>query len=80
MRALIYLVERERDPLENVDRVLADVVFTQTEGGTPTEYCEALDRALASNVALARLGPEYHPEPIVRRFLSEIRRRLTNIN
>jgi hypothetical protein len=80
MRALIYVVERERDPLENVDRVLSDVVFTQTLDGTPTEYRAALDRALESNVALARLGPEYHPEPIVRRFLSEIRRRLSNIN
>jgi hypothetical protein len=80
MRALIYVVERERDPLENIDRVLADVVFRQALDGTPTEYRAALDRALASNVALARLGPEYHPEPIVRRFLSEIRRRLANIN
>jgi hypothetical protein len=77
MRALIYVVEREQDPLAGVDRVLADVVYTQALDGTPNEYCEALDRALASNVALARLGPEYHPEPIVRRFLSEVRRRLS---
>jgi len=80
MRAMIYIVEREQNPLDGVDRVLADVVHARALDGTPNEFREALDTALASNVALARLGPEYHPEPIVRRFLSEVRRRLSNVN
>ena len=80
MRALIHVVERERDPLEEVDRVLADVVHANALDATANEYREALDRALASNIALARLGPEYHPETIVRRFLAEVRRRLASIN
>jgi hypothetical protein len=80
MRALIFIVEQEQNPLDRVDRVLSDVVHAQLDG-TPTEYREALDSALASNVALARLArSEYHPEPIVRRFLSEVRRRLSNVN
>lgn len=80
MRALIREVERERDPLEVLDRVLARVVHAHALDGSVTEYREALDRALASNIALARLGPEYHPEPVVRRFLSEVRRRITDVN
>ena len=81
MRALIFIVEREENPLDGVDRVLADVVHARAFDGTPNEYREALDSALASNVALARLArSEYHPEPIVRRFLSEVRRRLSNVN
>ena len=77
MRDLIYTVKLEWDPLEGVDRALAEVVYAS---GTLAEYREALDHALASNVALAKLGPEYHPEPIVRRFLREVRRRLSSIN
>jgi len=38
--------------------------------GPVDEYRAALDQALASSVRLANLGPEYHPEVIVRRLLA----------
>lgn len=79
MRTVIHVVSRDQNPMESVDRVLSSI-FQAQELVPPNEYREALDRALASNVALARLGPEYHPEVIVRRFLSELRRRLSSIN
>lgn len=75
MRALIHHVELEQNPFDGIDRVLAYVF-----NNAVTEYRQALDRALASNLALAKLGPEYHPEPVVRRFLSEVRRRITDLN
>ena len=41
----------------------------------------ALMRAsVASNIRLASLCPEYHPEVILRRFLTELRRRLLMLN
>ena len=80
MRALIQPVLREQNPLDEIDRVLVDVVHGNVLDAAPTEYREALDRALASNIALAKLGPEYHPEVIVRRFLSEVRRRIGDMN
>ena len=80
MRALIHPVLREPNPLEEIDRVLIDVVHGNVLDGTPSEYRAALDRALASNIPLAKLGPEYHPEVIVRRFLSELRRRIGEMN
>lgn len=75
-RALINPVLLEQNPLEVVDRVLVNVVYAHVLDGTLDEYREALDQALASNVRLATLLSEYHPEPIVRRFLTEVRRRL----
>ena len=72
MRSLMYVVQYERDPLENIERALEVV-----HAGELDEYRAALDQALASEVALANLGPEYHPEVIVRRYLAEVRRRLS---
>jgi hypothetical protein len=76
VRALVDVVAVEQNPLDGVDRALADVVFVEAFNVAPEDYRAALERALASNVALARLGREYHTEPIVRRYLAEVRRRL----
>lgn len=69
----MYVVQYEQDPLENIERALEVIA-----AGGLDEYRAALDQALASEVALANLGPEYHPEVIVRRYLSEVRRRLSS--
>ncbi len=75
VRSLCEVVYYELDVFEKIDRVL-EVALS----GPVEEYCAALDQALASNVRLANLGPEYHPEVIVRRLLTEVRRRLLNFN
>lgn len=82
MRALMYPVQLQRDPLECVDEVLARVVYRDAIASISSldEYRAALDHALACNVPLATLVPEYHPEPIVRRYLAEVRRRLGFLN
>lgn len=77
-RELISVVRLERDPLEVVDRVLETVVHAQ--GRSAEDYREAIEQALASNIRLASLCPEYHPEVILRRFLTELRRRLMSLN
>lgn len=79
-RELISFVRLERDPLEVVDHVLETVVHAGKRGGTPEDYREAIEQALASNIRLASLCPEYHPEVILRRFLTELRRRLMALN
>jgi len=66
-------VRYEQNVFENIERVLAIAV------GSADEYRAAIELALASNVALANLGPEYHPEVIVRRFLADIRDRLAQL-
>jgi hypothetical protein len=80
MRALILPVLRQQNPFDEIDRVVVDVVYGAVLDGTPTEYREALDHALASNIPLAKLESEYHPEVIVRRFLTEVRRRIGDVN
>jgi len=73
--SLFEVVYLERDPLDKIDSVLAVAL-----AGPVDEYRAALDQALASSVRLANLGPEYHPEVIVRRLLAEVRRRLSVLN
>ena len=75
MLSLFEVIYFERDPLEKIDSVLAVAL-----AGPVDEYRDALDQALASSVRLANLGPEYHPEVIVRRLLAEVRRRLSVVN
>lgn len=73
VRTLMEYVRYEQNVFENIERVLA-IARSAAE-----EYRAAIDLALASDVALANLGPEYHPEVIVRRFLAEIRERLVQL-
>jgi len=61
MRALCDVVKYERDPFEKIDQVVGVAL-----AGPVHEYVEALQQAPASNASIARLGPEFHPEPVVR--------------
>lgn len=70
VRTLMEFVRYEQNVFENIDRVL-EIAHNSLD-----EYRSAIEIALASDVSLANLGPEYHPEVIVRRFLAEIRERL----
>lgn len=76
-RAVISVIQLEQDPLSVVDRVLATVVHAGVLDGTPDEYREAFKQALTSNISLANLLPEYHPEVVLRRYLAELHRRLS---
>lgn len=69
IRALLYPVQFERDPLDGVDRVLEVVVRNRVLGLTPAQYLELTRAALASDAELATLIPQPHAEPVVRRAL-----------
>ena len=73
VRTLMEFVRYEQNVFENIERVL-EIATDMAD-----EYRRAIEIALASDVALANLGPEYHPEVIVRRFLAEIRERLVQL-
>ena len=73
VRTLMEFVRYEQNVFENIERVL------EIANDSVDEYRRAIDIALASDVPLASLGPEYHPEVIVRRFLAEIRERLVQL-
>jgi len=73
VRTLMECVRYEQNVFDNIERVIA------VARSAADEYRAAIDLALASDVALANLGPEYHPEVIVRRFLSAVRERLAEV-
>jgi hypothetical protein len=73
VRTLMEYVRYEQNVFDNIERVL-EIAHEMAD-----EYRRAIEIALASDVALATLGPEYHPEVIVRKFLAEIRERLVQL-
>ncbi|MBA3501542.1 MAG: hypothetical protein M4D80_18070 [Myxococcota bacterium] len=74
VRTLMEYVRYEQNVFDNIERVL-EIAHEMAD-----EYRRAIEIALASDVALATLGPEYHPEVIVRKFLAEIRERLVQLS
>jgi hypothetical protein len=76
IRALIYPIQFEVNPVEGVDRVIKLVVVPGALGASPAVYLDSVHRALASCTALARLLPQNHSEAAIRRFLSEVEHRI----
>jgi hypothetical protein len=76
VRALLYPVQFEPDPLDGLDRVLETVVRVRALGLAPADYRRLVRAALASDAGLASVLPQPHPEPVVRRYLREVEHRL----
>jgi len=76
IRALIYPVQFETDPLQGLDRVIDLVVKKRALGASPDRYLASVRMALASSTHLSDLIPQDHSEEAIRRFLSEVKRRL----
>lgn len=75
LRMLIYPIQFEANPLNGIDRVIAQVVANNTK--IPMrDFMGAIDAGLASNAKLAELIPQSHPEAAIRGFLSALRARL----
>jgi hypothetical protein len=78
IRALIYPIQFENDPVDGVDKVLERVVGAGALGATPHQYAHAIQTALQSDEPLGLLIPQPHPEPAIRIYLAAIRKRLVN--
>ncbi|MGP6192017.1 MAG: hypothetical protein ACLPSH_18540 [Vulcanimicrobiaceae bacterium] len=79
IRALIYGVQFEADPLDGADRVLQQVVQGRALGATPAQYLASIGTALAGAAPLADLIPQGHSEETIRQFLRELERRIEGI-
>jgi len=71
LRVLIYPIQFEKDPLDGVDRVLKQIADRD-----PSEFTAAIDAGLQSDEMLSDVLPQPHPEPVIRAYLAEVRRRL----
>ena len=76
LRMLIYPIQFDADPLNGIDRVLAQVVFADHLRLTLPDVIAAIDDGLASSGKLSELIPQPHSEVVIRGFLSALRRRL----
>jgi hypothetical protein len=76
LRMLIYPIQFEADPLNGIDRVLAQVVFADHSRLPLPDVVAAIDAGLTSSARLSELIPQSHSEVVIRRFLSALRMRL----
>jgi hypothetical protein len=79
IRAVLYGVQFEKNPLNGIDHVIQQVVLSGALHSTPKQYLESIRSALASHASLAELLPQPHPEETVRRYLAELERRIQAI-
>jgi len=76
IRALIYPVQFDQDPVDDVDRVVELIVRSRALGASADEYSAAVRAALQSDESLASLIPQGHSESVIRAYLAEVQRRL----
>jgi hypothetical protein len=76
LRMLIYPIQFDADPVNGIDRVIAQVVFADHLKLSVRDVIAAIDAGLASHASLSELIPQSHSEPVIRRFLSAMRMRL----
>jgi hypothetical protein len=76
IRALIYPVQFDRNPLHSVDRVLNMVVVQQMLDATPADYRDAIQEALTADDRLSGLIPQHQSEEIIRKYLAAIAHRI----
>jgi hypothetical protein len=70
LRALLYPVQFEERPELGINRVLRLVVARDTLETTPSDYLQAIDRALGDrDEKLAEIIPQSHSEETVRSYL-----------
>ena len=76
IRALIYPVQFERDPVDGIDHALEVIVRARALDKSPEEYAAAVRAALRSDERLALLIPQGHSESVIRTYLAELEKRL----
>lgn len=76
IRALVYPVQFERNPIDGVDRVVGLIAGGRALSGSADEYAVAVDAALRSDEHLAALIPQPHSETLIRAYLAELRKHL----
>jgi hypothetical protein len=76
IRALIYGVQFDKNPLDGIDRILRQVVLAGALSATPEQYLASIRSALASDTPLAELIPQPHSEEVIRRYLLEFEHRI----
>lgn len=73
---LLYPIQFESDPLDGIDRLVAQVVDAERLKLPLPDVIAAIDSGLASKARLSELIPQRHSEGVIRSFLSALRRQV----
>ena len=76
IRALIYPVQFDENPLDAVDHVMNIVVTRRALDAMPAEYLAGIREGLTADEQLSRLIPQNHSEEVIRKYLAEIAHRI----
>ena len=76
IRALLYPILFEKNPLDAIDHVWQIVVEREALSAAPVEYLTAIRNGLAGETSLGTLLPQSHTEASIREFLAAIAARL----
>jgi hypothetical protein len=76
LRALIYPVQFDADPVSAIDRVVSQVIERAALNGSIEEFRQAVDAGLESTADLAALIPQPNSEAAIRAYLLAVHDRL----
>ena len=79
LRALIYPVQFEANPLSAIDRVIRQVIKRAALDASVEDYRQAVDAGLASTASVAELIPQPHSESAIRAYLLAMHDRLHSL-
>ncbi len=79
IRAVLYGVQFEKNPLDGLDRVMQQVAQAGALSARPEQYLASIQTALAGETPLAELIPQPHSEETVRQYLRALERRIQSI-
>ena len=79
LRALIYPVQFDADPLGAIDRVFSQVIKSAALEASVEEYRQAVDAGLESTGRVSELIPQPHSESEIRAYLLAMHDRLQSL-
>jgi hypothetical protein len=76
LRVLIYPIQFAVRPLDDVERVISDIIPNNGVSTCSQDYISAVEWALEKGDELSKLIPQPHSEKVIRTYLAEVQRRL----
>jgi len=76
LSVLIYPIQFAESPINDVERVITDIIPNNGVSTRPHDYISAVESAVERDDELSKLIPQPHSEEVIRAYLAEIHRRL----
>ena len=80
IKALIYPIQFEKDPIDGMERVFKTVLAPNIMNVPLSDYAETIKVALESSEQLSSLIAKNHSEPTIRRYLVKLLQRIEQMS